>query len=51
MAITNLMEGFSVVFLGTVPGLDHLIQVSAGCDCEVEIEDVTRLLDHIYPLE
>jgi len=38
---------YAVVFTGTLPGRSQLLQVSAVCDCDVEIEDVTRLLSKI----
>ena len=39
--------GYSVSFLGAIPGRDLLLQVSAGCDCEVDVEAVTELLSNI----
>lgn len=49
--IATSQSGYSVIFLGTVPGLNGLLEVSAGCDCEVDIEAVTDLLMNIRPLE
>lgn len=49
--IATSQTGYSVTFLGTVPGLDGLLKVSAGCDCGVDIEDVADLLLNIRPLE
>lgn len=49
--VATSMSGYSVTFLGTVPGADQLLEVSAGCDCDVDIEAVTDLLLHIRPLE
>lgn len=49
--IATSMTGYSVVFLGTMPGSDNLLRVSAGCDCEVEMDDVIELLTYIRPLE
>ena len=48
--IVRSTYGYNVFFLGTVPGSEHLIQVSAGCDCEVDVEDVTEILVHVSPL-
>lgn len=42
--------GYAVTFLGTVPGFDRILEVSANCDCEVAVEDVTSLLDRIEVL-
>ena len=39
--------GYSVSFLGAIPGRDSLLKVSAGCDCEVDVEAVTELLSNI----
>ena len=42
--------GYSVSFLGTIPGQSKLLQVNASCDCHVEIEDLIQVLDKIKPL-
>jgi hypothetical protein len=49
--IATSMSGYSVTFLGTVPGSDQLLEVTAGCDCDVDIEAVVNLLLNITPLE
>ncbi|MDB9525546.1 hypothetical protein PN498_06070 [Oscillatoria sp. CS-180] len=48
--IVNSVYGYNVAFLGTIPGYQHLIEVSAGCDCEIEVEAVTDLLSEVRPL-
>ncbi|NER79111.1 MAG: hypothetical protein F6K42_05930 [Leptolyngbya sp. SIO1D8] len=48
--IVRSIYGYSVFFLGIVPNSDYLIQVSAGCDCEVDVEAVTDLLVQVRPL-
>jgi hypothetical protein len=45
------MSGYAVTFLGTYPGSGQLLEVTAGCDCPVEIEDVTRVLSRITSLD
>ena len=45
--IATANTNYAVVFTGTLPGHSQLLQVSAVCDCEVEVEDVTRLLSKI----
>lgn len=49
--IATSISGYSVVFLGTAPGSNLLLQISAGCDCEVDIEAVTDLLSRVQPLD
>lgn len=39
--------GYSVSFLGAIPRRDLLLKVSAGCDCEVDVEAITELLSNI----
>ena len=48
--IVRSTHGHSVFFLGTVPGVDHLIQVVAACDCEVYVDDVVEMLAQVRPL-
>lgn len=43
--------GYSVTFLGTTPNSNQLLQVSASCDCEVDVEALTDLLSRIRPLQ
>jgi len=49
--IATSISGYGVTFLGTVPGADQLLEVTASCDCEVDIEAVANLLLKIRPLE
>ena len=49
--IVQSLSGYAVTFLGTYPGSRQLLEVSAGCDCSVEIEDVTEVLSRIMLLE
>lgn len=39
--------GFGVSFLGVIPRRNELLKASVGCDCQVEIEDLTELLSNI----
>lgn len=48
--IVTSISGYSVSFLGTVPGQSQLLQVTASCDCEVEVENVTEVLNRIRVL-
>lgn len=41
---------YSVTFLGTIPGYEDLLSISASCDCEVEPEAVLTLLDGVRPI-
>jgi len=43
--------GYSVTFLGAASGSNQLLQVSASCDCEVDVEALTDLLSRIHPLQ
>ncbi|MFP4299104.1 MAG: hypothetical protein ACLFT0_14880 [Spirulinaceae cyanobacterium] len=43
--IVTSQIGYAVSFLGTIPNQSRLLQVSASCDCEVDIESVTDLLE------
>jgi hypothetical protein len=45
--IVTSETGYSVSFLGAIAGRESLLEVSAGCDCEVDVEAVTELLFHI----
>lgn len=49
--VVSSLSGYSAVFLGTSPDSDQLLQVSAGCDCEVDAEAVTNLLAGIERLD
>lgn len=42
--------GYSVTFLGRIPGDRRLLEVTAACDCPVGLEAVTDLLDRLEPL-
>lgn len=48
--VTN-EAGYSVSFLGAIPGRDSLLEVFAGCDCEVDVEAITELLSHITVMD
>ena len=39
--------GYGASFLGTIPGQDLLLEVSAGCDCQVGIDAIAELLPYI----
>jgi hypothetical protein len=43
--IVTSQSGYAVSFLGTIPNTSRLLQVSASCDCEVDTESVTDLLE------
>lgn len=43
--------GYSVVFLGSISGQSQLLEISAACDCPVEVEAVTDLLSRVQPLD
>ena len=43
--IVTSQSGYGVSFLGTIPNQSRLLQVSASCDCDVDIESVTDLLE------
>jgi hypothetical protein len=49
--VVQSLSGYGATFLGTYPGSDQLLEVTAGCDCSVEIEDVTRVLSRITSLD
>ena len=40
----------SVTFIGHIVGKTEILKVRAGCDCPVEVEDITTLLSRIQPL-
>ncbi len=42
--------GYGASFLGAIAGRDSLVEVSAGCDCQVGIDAITDLLPHITVL-
>ncbi len=48
--IVTSISGYGVSFLGTIPGQSQLLKVSASCDCEVEVKDVTDVLNKIRVL-
>ena len=39
--------GYAVVFMGTLPGRNQILEVTAFCDCDVSVEDLTNLLANI----
>ena len=43
--------GYGASFLGTVSGHDSLLEVSAGCDCEVGVEAVMELLASVTVMD
>ncbi|MEC4806508.1 MAG: hypothetical protein SAJ12_17590 [Jaaginema sp. PMC 1079.18] len=45
--IVTAYSGYAVSFLGTIPNQSRLLQVSASCDCDVDVESVTDLLENI----
>ncbi|MBE9099962.1 hypothetical protein [Vacuolonema iberomarrocanum] len=45
--IVTSETGTSAVFLGPANNSEQLIRVSAACDCEVHLEDITDLLGRI----
>ncbi|PSN11387.1 hypothetical protein C7271_24680 [filamentous cyanobacterium CCP5] len=49
--IVRSSSGFAVTFLGNYPGGADLLNVTAGCDCDVEMQAVTDLLSNITVLE
>lgn len=49
--IVTSISGYGVTFLGTTPGSNQLLEVSASCDCDVEVEAVTDLLARIRLLQ
>ncbi|HIK44732.1 MAG TPA: hypothetical protein IGR64_07550 [Leptolyngbyaceae cyanobacterium M65_K2018_010] len=49
--LVQSLSGYVVTFLGTYPGGRQLLEVSAGCDCPVEMQDVERLLSNITRLD
>jgi hypothetical protein len=49
--VVESLSEYGATFLGTYPGGQKLLEVTAGCDCPVEIEDVTRLLSNVTPLD
>lgn len=49
--IVTYISDYSVSFLGTIPGQSQLLEVSANCDCPVEVKDVTEVLNRIRLLK
>ncbi|MGF1522579.1 MAG: hypothetical protein ACFBSF_09715 [Leptolyngbyaceae cyanobacterium] len=49
--IVPSMSGYGVMFLGTVPGSNQLLEVTAGCDCDVDADLLVDLLSRIQPLQ
>lgn len=45
--IVTSQTGYSVVFMGVVQGREKVLRISAGCDCPVELEDMTGLLSRV----
>ena len=39
--------GYAVVFMGTLPGRNQILEVTAYCDCDVSVEELTHLLGNI----
>lgn len=39
--------GYGASFLGIIPGQDSLLEVSAGCDCQVGVDAIEELLPYI----
>lgn len=49
--IVESISGYSTTFLGTYPGSQRLLEITASCDCAVEVQDVTNLLSNITFLD
>ncbi|WP_206070985.1 hypothetical protein [Nodosilinea sp. P-1105] len=49
--LVESISGYGVTFLGTYPGSNQLLEVSAACDCPVEMQDVETLLSHLTVLD
>ncbi len=49
IATSNI--GYAVVFMGALPGHNQILQVTAFCDCDVSVEDLTSLLANIRLLK
>lgn len=47
--IASSPTSYSATFLGRVPDSTQLLQVSVGCDCEVDVESLLELLSNIRP--
>ncbi|MEL6554403.1 MAG: hypothetical protein AAFQ63_13185 [Cyanobacteria bacterium J06621_11] len=48
--VTN-EQGYDVNFLGVIPGYDSLLEVSAQCDCQVDVAVMSKLLSDISVLD
>ncbi|HBL11782.1 MAG TPA: hypothetical protein DD379_10290 [Cyanobacteria bacterium UBA11162] len=48
--IVTYISDYSVSFLGIIPGQSKLLEVTASCDCQVEVQDVTEVLNRIRVL-
>jgi hypothetical protein len=49
--LVESLSGYGVTFLGTYPGSSQLLEVSAACDCPVEMQDVETLLSNLTMLD
>lgn len=49
--IVQSISGYSVTFLGTYPGGSKLLDVTAGCDCDVDMQAVIDVLSNITALD
>lgn len=49
--LVESLSGYGVTFLGTYPGSNQLLEVSAACDCPVEMQDVETLLANMTVLD